>query len=219
MKPSCRTAVTLTELLIVVAIIGLLAAILFPVFRHAKRESQKADGIAKARQIVVGLQLYREDYGDWPPRELWEAVETRHLAADVLYIPGDPRPEGLGHWVTHCFRIPTRVPEGQRISFEDAFAWQSGRQVYLEELKAGGETNPALVVYRGLNSWGDRVSPRCSSSYTGYQGVIIRGRMDGSVTVDQFRLGDRELTWFCVRAMFTDIPPEEICKDIMPPPR
>lgn len=55
---------TLVELLVVLAIISLLAIILFPVFRSAKASAEKAVCIANNRQVQTAAVLYISDYDD-----------------------------------------------------------------------------------------------------------------------------------------------------------
>lgn len=56
-----RTGFTLIELLVVVAIIAILAAILFPVFAQAKSAAKKSSCLSNERQLGTGAQLYMAD--------------------------------------------------------------------------------------------------------------------------------------------------------------
>lgn len=61
-------AFTLVELLIVVAIIGLLMAILLPVFLHAREQGRRTTCVSNLRQIGAALTAYTQDYeGFFPP--------------------------------------------------------------------------------------------------------------------------------------------------------
>ena len=62
-----RAAFTLTELLIVIAIIAVLAAILFPVFASAKREAKRTTALSNVEQIGKAVHLYLNDYDDTLP--------------------------------------------------------------------------------------------------------------------------------------------------------
>jgi len=53
---------TLIELLVVVAIISILAGILFPVFARAREKAYETDCLAKAKQLGMALQMYATDY-------------------------------------------------------------------------------------------------------------------------------------------------------------
>ena len=53
---------TLIELLVVVAIIAILAAILFPTFARAKKEAHKVQCIANLHQLFIAVGQYSNDY-------------------------------------------------------------------------------------------------------------------------------------------------------------
>lgn len=53
-----RRAFTLTELLIVVAFIAILAAVLFPVFAQAKSAAKKTTCLSNMRQLGIAMQSY-----------------------------------------------------------------------------------------------------------------------------------------------------------------
>jgi prepilin-type processing-associated H-X9-DG protein/prepilin-type N-terminal cleavage/methylation domain-containing protein len=58
---------TLVELLLVVAIIGILAALLLPALSRAKEEGRNASCKNHLRQIGIALKMYVLDYGWFPP--------------------------------------------------------------------------------------------------------------------------------------------------------
>lgn len=62
-----RRGFTLIELLTVIAIIGILSAILFPVFNTAKKNAKKSADMSNMGSIYQALKLYREDQGGYPP--------------------------------------------------------------------------------------------------------------------------------------------------------
>ncbi len=57
-----RTGFTLFELLVVMAVIAILAAILFPVFARAREQARKASCASNLRQLGMATQLYVQDY-------------------------------------------------------------------------------------------------------------------------------------------------------------
>jgi prepilin-type N-terminal cleavage/methylation domain-containing protein/prepilin-type processing-associated H-X9-DG protein len=58
---------TLIELLIVIAIIALLAAILFPVFSRARESARRASCASNLKQIGLGMMQYAQDYDEQLP--------------------------------------------------------------------------------------------------------------------------------------------------------
>ena len=210
---SNRSALTLVEVLVVVAIVGLVAALVFPVYSQARRQGHTADAIAKTRQVVAGLLLYKEDFGAWPDNHVWEAVKSGHLKPEVMLVRGDPQPEGLAQWIGECERFATRPIPGVKNSFESVF-YSKGtqKQVYLRLLAEKGETNPALVAYRGLSDWQFPGPPECFYAIAGYQGRVVRGRADGSVKVEPFFHRDKSGNlYFCPAGLFTSLPDHSVC--------
>jgi prepilin-type N-terminal cleavage/methylation domain-containing protein/prepilin-type processing-associated H-X9-DG protein len=74
---SSRRAFTLTEILVVIAVVGLLAAILFPVLNRVRANSRTSTCSSNLRQIGVALSLYRTDNsGLYPPVVTLESSPT-----------------------------------------------------------------------------------------------------------------------------------------------
>jgi len=57
-----RRAISLVEVLVVVGILAVLAGLLFPVFKHAKRSAQITDEANRLHQIHLALSLYRTNH-------------------------------------------------------------------------------------------------------------------------------------------------------------
>lgn len=55
------------ELLVVITIIGILAALLLPVLSAAKARAQRTVCMNNLRQINLGMRLYWDDHADFPP--------------------------------------------------------------------------------------------------------------------------------------------------------
>jgi len=58
---------TLIEILVVIAIIALLAAILFPVFSAAREKARQSTCASNMKQIGVGITMYSQDYDETFP--------------------------------------------------------------------------------------------------------------------------------------------------------
>jgi prepilin-type N-terminal cleavage/methylation domain-containing protein len=83
---------TLIELLIVIAIIGILAALLFPVFANVRKKSLETVCISNARQMGLGLYEYIQDND--------EQLMTRsdNDAGDTISANVDPNPADFQSW-------------------------------------------------------------------------------------------------------------------------
>lgn len=78
-------AFTLIELLIVIAIIAILAAILFPAFAQAKESAKKATCLSNTRQLSMGVLLYSGDSDDvLPPTQNGDGVLWPDLLAPFV---------------------------------------------------------------------------------------------------------------------------------------
>jgi prepilin-type N-terminal cleavage/methylation domain-containing protein/prepilin-type processing-associated H-X9-DG protein len=57
-----RRGFTLIEILVTIAIIAILAAILFPVFARARENARRASCMSNLKQIGLGMMMYVQDY-------------------------------------------------------------------------------------------------------------------------------------------------------------
>lgn len=88
-------AFTLIELLIVVAIIAILAAIAVPNFLEAQVRSKVARTHSDLRSLATALEAYRVDNNSYPRAELYDNLSERLvvITTPISYIsniPGDP---------------------------------------------------------------------------------------------------------------------------------
>lgn len=70
LKNPCATVkygFTLIELLVVVAIIAMLAAILFPVFAQVREKARQTSCLSNVRQIGIAALMYAQDYDETLP--------------------------------------------------------------------------------------------------------------------------------------------------------
>jgi prepilin-type N-terminal cleavage/methylation domain-containing protein/prepilin-type processing-associated H-X9-DG protein len=90
--PSGRMGFTLVELLVVVAIIAILAGLLFPVFAQAREKGRQTYCLSNLRQMAMAMLLYTEDHdGFYPPavgriarRPVDEDASWMHFLAPYL---------------------------------------------------------------------------------------------------------------------------------------
>lgn len=81
-----RTAFTLIELLIVVAIIAILAAIAVPNFLEAQTRSKVSRVKSDLRTITTVLEVYRTDNNQYPPNDGVYNVLPKELSTPIAYI-------------------------------------------------------------------------------------------------------------------------------------
>lgn len=63
-RPS--SAFTLIEIMVVIGIIAVLAALLFPVVIGTGERAKQKKALADAHSIVAAIKAYRQEYGKWP---------------------------------------------------------------------------------------------------------------------------------------------------------
>ena len=85
----------------VVAIIGLMAALLFPVIRSPRRSGQKGVCIEQMRQIGAALLLYTDNFGKYPLGI--GSLRANGLVDAQLLCPVDPV-DGYGSRFQSCFQ-------------------------------------------------------------------------------------------------------------------
>ncbi len=93
-----RRAFTLIELLIVVAIIGILAAIAVPNFLNAQIRAKVARVYSEERGLAEAYLLYRLDNQDFPPHIDGDPAQHRFVTTPIAYYASsvfDPFQEKL----------------------------------------------------------------------------------------------------------------------------
>lgn len=80
---------TLTELLVVLAIIGALAAIIYPLSRSMVGKSREAACLTNLRSVGVALQTYLQEHQDTMPElAIGRAAKTEDVAViDTVLLP------------------------------------------------------------------------------------------------------------------------------------
>ncbi len=103
-----RAGFSLLELLTVIAMIGLMAALLLPVLSKGKLNAQAAYDLNNNKQILMSMQMYASDDEDYLPQPGW-GTEAACWAAGAN-IP-------LGGWPAD-YQLYTNVLPKQLASFE-----------------------------------------------------------------------------------------------------
>lgn len=79
-------AFSLVEILVVIIVLLLLLALLLPVYFRSKGKAYETVCTENLRQYYAALQMYRDNYGDYPPNDL-QLIGWDPKKPDVLTCP------------------------------------------------------------------------------------------------------------------------------------
>jgi prepilin-type N-terminal cleavage/methylation domain-containing protein/prepilin-type processing-associated H-X9-DG protein len=108
-----RRGFTLMELFVVILIIGVLTAILFPVYSHRTEKSSMIACISNQKQLAMGMMMYVQDYDEhFPmtanlsasPKTLWTQAITPYVNAskkEIFICPASTRNSDFFLWKTY----------------------------------------------------------------------------------------------------------------------
>ena len=201
---------TLMETLVAIAIVLLIAAILFPVLSEAKRAGIRSESIAHLRQIGVAIELYRNDSdGKFGFEHLDPYVESGRLKNRGLLVSrADIFDNGYGHKLSEC-RDGLRAMETET-SYEALFSTKH----FFDYVKTV-DANAAILVDRTHGSRFESADGTCKQIEFFYSGRILRLYEDSSVKTAKFSITDWKaspttgIAWHRIR-LFTDIEPPPV---------
>jgi prepilin-type N-terminal cleavage/methylation domain-containing protein len=102
--PRRAAGFTLVELLVVISVIAILAAILFPVFAQAREKARQTSCLSNMRQMGLAVQMYAQDYDECLPLAA-TATDTGFLNWHHLV---DPYVKNQQVWVCPSYNGPIR---------------------------------------------------------------------------------------------------------------
>jgi prepilin-type processing-associated H-X9-DG protein len=152
-------------LLVVIAIIAILAAILFPVFARAREKARQASCSSNEKQLGLGILMYAQDYDERPPlvyddglganyRQIWaQKVEPYVKNMQVYRCPSGP--DAANNWPQYNIAayygliMGHVLPEGQT----------SGARI-------GSFQRPTDIIMLMEGSWYTHYCPSCRPNNT-----------------------------------------------------
>ena len=156
----CR-AFTLLELLVVISIIAILAAILFPVFARARENARRTSCQSNLKQIGLGILQYTQDYdetypltymdefygtGDYWWYGTWMASLMPYIRSTQIYrCPSSARGENE-------FQLQHQTDETTLMTFPGQFNYGINQYVVPPFGERPRETKPVAVAAIGKTS-------------------------------------------------------------------
>jgi prepilin-type N-terminal cleavage/methylation domain-containing protein len=140
MRRGSGAGFTLIELLVGIAIIAILAALLFPVFARAREQGRKTTCLSNLRQIGAGLLMYAQDYDETLPvavqdnsnlNERTGATDSPHaVSAPGLTLPNAISPYVKSDGLFTCPTLGARLRRDDRgtILHSGSYAYMCGHR-------------------------------------------------------------------------------------------
>jgi len=152
MRRMAEQGFTLIELLVVVAIIAVLAAILFPVFARARDNARRASCISNLKQIGLGMMMYVQDNDDRFP-QIFTTGNT------VLPPDGQDFYPGAGYWFWQQIIFPY-------VKSDQLFFCPSSPSGIGADIPSLGSTNPYATMLNANYGYNDNIALDAGPSLT-----------------------------------------------------
>ena len=142
---------TLTEIILSIAVIGLLAASLSPLLLRRIQASRAATATQDLDELVAGFQRYRNDTGHWPC--LWKAESSPEFHSNLISMTCLYDDNGLDGWDgPYLSRSAGRVQEREVMAVETDDHWEGfvdpwGRPYRAWFAAAAGSGGGGIIVY------------------------------------------------------------------------
>jgi prepilin-type N-terminal cleavage/methylation domain-containing protein/prepilin-type processing-associated H-X9-DG protein len=112
---------TLIELLVVVAVMAIIAALLFPTFAQARDKARQAACLSNMKQLAMGVMMYTQDYEETLPKGSlgfdptgahfpWPLTVAPYVKNTAIFrCPSDRKPMSVKAWLSSG--IHSRYPD------------------------------------------------------------------------------------------------------------
>ena len=144
-KANSNRGFTLIDLLVVVAIISLLAAILFPVFARARENARRASCMSNLKQIGLGFMMYVQDYDERFPM-------AYYYSNPADWCNGGGQTQTDSTKPGHLFVVSNGCKSGHWITFQDViYPYTKSVQVFVCPSATYGQNDGSLQLSYGYN--------------------------------------------------------------------
>lgn len=160
---STKKGFSLAELLVVIVLVSILAAILYPVIFKAKHSAYGVVNISNLRQLGQAAAIYSGNEFRYLPSNHHVLVDSGIFPAKLSGAEGDYLPEGLANHVRQTFRLMGTTTQLNPVEYKDSiFCYDDwyGRPVSQKFIESSG-TGWAIVFNKitFAKTWGmsDRI--------------------------------------------------------------
>ncbi|MCH2123224.1 MAG: type II secretion system GspH family protein [Pirellulaceae bacterium] len=155
---------TLVEMLVVIAIIGVLVSLLIPTIGTALRNAKNARIVLDINQLASALETYKQTYGDYPPDFSSRNVVIQHLAKAFPNISAQEATTVTNiFWVNPAAASGAAGYDAAHIDAAEALVFWLGGLSKDATRPFTGQGGPVKIVTVGSNQYAvynqDRESP------------------------------------------------------------
>jgi prepilin-type N-terminal cleavage/methylation domain-containing protein len=152
---------TLVELLTVIAIIAILAAIIFPVAGTVRENARRSRCTSNLSQIFVALENYKQDFNAYPPvlgayarfgteARRGELIRNNCNVASGDVMPFNFAPKPLGNYIKNdeIFHCPNNPVDDKQVITAAVYPVGHALRGNLVRLDLADQNSPAVCFYR-----------------------------------------------------------------------